>query len=384
MKKNDLIFGRLLPALMLVTVLATGCGSAVGSVAEKASEAAYEAASDLADMGSAKLAAPAATRAAGGYAANSMDYDSDAETEEAYSDEVNEAGYDEDDISTVGSSDDKPVLDADKIVYYADISLSSKHFDNARKQIDELAGKYGAILENENYNEGDISWYTSGDEEGSYRRSYYASYRVPAANYKPLLSEAYDLDAVVSSLNRSAQNITRSYYDMKAEIESLETELDQLEDIMKDAKKIEDVLYIQERITEVRTHLNSDRSQIQKMDTDVAYSYVNISLQEVKEYKEPEPPADLPFEQQLILSFNNSIIEFYEFCDNAAIFIARNWIKILAWLVVLLIIIAIIRGGGARRYARRELKREYKEKKLEMKKRYREMKQERKQKKKEE
>ncbi|MBQ7464436.1 MAG: hypothetical protein IJS86_06215, partial [Lachnospiraceae bacterium] len=97
---------------------------------------------------------------------------------------------------------------------------------------------------------------------------------------------------------------------------------------------------------------------------------------------EPEPAADLPFEQQLIESFNNSIIEFYKFCDDAAIYIARNWIKILAWLVVILIIIAIIRGGGARRYARRELKREYKEKKLEAKMRYREMKQQKKQQKK--
>ncbi len=381
MNKNDLFFGRLLPALMLVTVLVTGCGSGMESVAERASEAAYEAAADIADFGSENMLAPAA-KASGGYAANSMEYDVVPE-EPAYEAEYEE-GYSEDDITTVGSTNDSPVLDADKIVYYADINLSSKHFDNARGQIDQLAEKYGAILENENYNEGDIGWYTRGDENGSSRRYYYAQYRVPAENYKKLLSDAYDLDAVVSSLNRSAQNITRNYYDTKAEIESLETELEQLEEIMKEAKKIEDVLYIQDRITEVRTHLNRDKSEINRMDTDVAYSYVNISLQEVKEYKEPEPPADLPFDQQLMQNFNNSIIEFYEFCDKAAIYIARNWIKILVWLVIILIIIAIIRGGGARRYARRELKREYKEKKLEMKRRYRELKRERRQQKKEE
>ena len=369
-----MFFGKLLPAIMLVTVFVTGCGSAMGSVAEKASEVAYEAASDLADYGSMNDAAPVA-KAARGYAAENMEFDA---VEEASDGGYEEPAYTEDDITTVGSTEDTPVLDADKIVYYADISLSSKHFENARDQIGKLADKYGAILENENYSEGDIDWYTRGDEDGSKRRNYYVVYRVPAENYKALLSEAYDLDAVVSSLNRNAQNITRSYYDTKAEIESLETEMEQLEDIMKDAKKIEDVLYIQERITEVRTQLNRNKSELQRMDMDVAYSYVNISLQEVKEYKEPEPPADLPFDQQVMQSFNNSIIEFYQFCDDATIFIARNWIKILAWLVVILIIISIIRGGGARRYARRELKREYKEKKLEMKKKYRQMKQEKK------
>ncbi len=383
MNRNEMIFGKLLPALMLVTVFATGCGSSVSEMAERATEAVYDAAEDVAGMGAAKAAAPAA-KESGGYAANDAMYDTAAE--EAYEEEPESAGsgadYNEADITTVGTADDKPVLDADKIVYYADINLSSKHFDNAREQIGQLADKYGAILENENYNEGDIGWYTRGDEGGSNRRYYYVEYRVPAENYKALLSEAYDLDAVVSNLNRSAQNITRSYYDTKAEIDSLETEMEQLEEIMKDAKKIEDVLYIQERITEVRTRLNSCRSNISRMDTDVAYSYVNVSLQEVKEYKEPEPAADLPFEQQLVESFNNSIIEFYKFCDDAAIYIARNWIKILAWLVVILIVIAIIRGGGARRYARRELKREYKEKKLEAKMRYREMKQQKKQQKK--
>ena len=39
MNRNEMIFGKLLPALMLVTVFATGCGSSVSEMAERATEA---------------------------------------------------------------------------------------------------------------------------------------------------------------------------------------------------------------------------------------------------------------------------------------------------------------------------------------------------------
>ncbi len=375
MKKNDIIFGRLLPAIMLTAVLVTGCGSSAREFASEASEAVYDAADNMAEFGASSASS---AKSAGGYS-----YDGDFYAdEEAVAEEAADIGVDEDGISTVASGSETPVLNAKKIVYHADVSLSSKEFDTARAQIEETAEKYGAILQSENFNQSDIGWYMRGEETGSEKRYYYVEYRVPADNYRDMLNETYNMNAVVNNMNRSAQNITQRYSDVSAEIESLETELEQLEEIMKDAKKIEDVLYIQERITEVRTSLNQAKSDIRMMDTDVAYSYVNISLQEVKEYKEPEPPADLPFEQQLMLSFNNSIVEFYKFCDDAAIFAARNWIKIIVFIIILIILIAIIRGGGARRYARRELKREYKEKKLEMKRKYREMKQEKKEEKK--
>ncbi len=373
MKKRENIFGKLIAALMLITVFITGCGSSAGDFATAASDVMYEAADEMADYGYSE-SNKAMGKSSGGYEYDT--YAEEAVEEESY----DGSDYDEDAARVIASEDTAAALNADKIVYYADVNLSSIHFDNARKQIEELADKYGAILQSENFSEGDIGWYTRGDEQGSNRRYYYVEYRVPADNYKALLNETYELDAVVSNMNRSAQNITQRYSDVKAEIKSLETELEQLEEIMKDAKKIEDVLYIQDKITEVRTRLNQDKSDIQSMDIDVAYSYVNVSLQEVKEYiePEPEPTEDLSFEEQIMLSFNNSIVEFYAFCDKAAIFCARNWIKIIVCIIILIILIGIIRGGGARRYARRELKREYKEKKLEMKQRYRELKKEKK------
>ena len=141
----------------------------------------------------------------------------------------------------------------------------------------------------------------------------------------------------------------------------------QLKAIMKEANRVEDVLSIQDRITEVQTRINRDKSDISRMNTDIAYSYVNISLQEVMAYKEPEPEPDMTYEQKLMRNFYNSLVEFEEFCYDLGLFVVRNWIKIIFWIVVIIIVISIFKGGRAKREIRREVKRQYREKKKEEK-----------------
>ena len=375
MKKRENIFGKLLLILMIASVLITGCGSSgLNSAEAVVSDAFY----------SAKNAAQGAyegAQKAAGYAADTANewYDEAVDTaesfyegpvaEEAANDEGYE-GYDQgtgDGIKAVASAGNEVVLDSEKIVYHADISVSSKNFDHAREQIKEAAEKYGAVLQTENYNENDIGWYMRGDESGSNRRYYYVEYRVPTQNYNDMLSETGNMDAVVNYIDTSAVNITQQYSDVEAEIEALEAELKQLKDIMKDAKKVEDVLYIQERITEVLSALNRNKSNLKRMDTDVAYSYVNISLQEVAAYKEPEPSPNLTYEEKLMKNFYNSIIEFENFCYDFVLYAVRNWIKILAVIIILIIVISIFRGGKDKRAIRKEVKKQYKENKKEEK-----------------
>ncbi len=386
MEKREIIIGRIALVLMLVSVLVTGCGSTsysdvydtAAEYASGAADTASKAMDSFADNAG-RIYDEAADSAeaiyedfeeAASYEAPSYE---EAEAVEAYDGDY-EGGYNtsaspeegETGVKKTADTSDKVVLDSEKIVYYADINMSSKNCETARKQIKDAAEKYGALIQEENYYENDISWYTSDSERGG-RRNYYVELRVPSDNYNALISEAGNMDAVVNNVNTSAQNITRQYYDTQAEIDSLEDEMKQLKAIMKEAKKVEDVLYIQDRITEIQTRINSDKSQISRMNTDIAYSYVNITLQEVMIYKEPEPEPDMTYEQKLMRNFYNSLVEFEEFCYDFVLYFVRNWIKILAAILILIIIISIFRGGRSKREIRREVKRQYKEKKREEK-----------------
>jgi hypothetical protein len=54
---------------------------------------------------------------------------------------------------------------------------------------------------------------------------------------------------------------------------------------------IEDMITVQERLSEVQYQLNSLNTTKRTMDTDVAYSYVNISVSEVMEYSQDTTPT---------------------------------------------------------------------------------------------
>ena len=392
MEKREIIIGKIALVLMMAAVLVTGCGSdsysaAYDTAADYASEAvntASKAAGSFADNAGRlydEAAASAETiyedfEEAAAYESGAYDKAEAPEAEESYENynEDTDAGYGLSEGDSAGAGEpkktadtsDEVLLDAEKIVYHADISISSKDFDKSRNQIKAAAEKYGALIQSENYYENDISWYTRGDERNG-RRNYYVELRVPSKNYEALLSETGNIEGVVNNVNTSAQNITRQYSDTKAEIESLEEEMKQLKAIMKEANRVEDVLSIQDRITEVQTRINRDKSDISRMNTDIAYSYVNISLQEVMAYKEPEPEPDMTYEQKLMRNFYNSLVEFEEFCYDFGLFVVRNWIKIIFWIVVIIIVISIIRGGKGKREIRREVKRQYREKKKEEK-----------------
>lgn len=307
--------------LCLVCFSLAGCGSSAST--ESAPAAAYDtknaAQSDIAVLGDS-----AGTSA--GEAADTADGDTD------------NSGSTEDVTDKTSA-----VLDSDKIIYTADISMSSKEFDKAEKEIKAAAEKYGAIVQSENFYEGDTNWYIEGSTRDNGSRSYYVSLRVPSGKFNELVNATGSMDAVIDSKNTTADNISQEYSDKKAEIEALELELKQLQAIMEKATRVQDVMDVQQRITEVQTQLNQDKSDLNRMDLDVAYSYVNITLSEVQIYDEKPDPADASFSQKLISSFTKSLSEFAEFCKGFVIFIVRNWIKLLILIAVIVLVIRLIK-----------------------------------------
>ncbi len=253
-----------------------------------------------------------------------------------------EASEEPDSGAKTVASTSNVALDSEKIVYYADISMSSINFEHALEQIREAGEKNGALIQSENFSEGDTNWYvTGGSRSGG--RTYYVEYRVPAKNYRTLLDATGDMDAVVDSKSTSAQNITQQYSDMKAEIESLEAEKKQLQEIMDKATRVQDVLDIQERITALQTELNRDNSDIRRMDTDVSYSYVNINLREVRIYEEKEAPPEATFGERIINNFTASIVEVGEFFKALILFLVRNWLHLIILAALILVIVKIVR-----------------------------------------
>jgi hypothetical protein len=111
----------------------------------------------------------------------------------------------------------------------------------------------------------------------------YLTIRIPTENYEDFLAGLEGSGRVVSR-NVWVDNITRSYYDQKAVLKALEVQEERLLDMMDKAETIEDMIAVEARLTEVQTQLNQARTTLSGMDFDVAYSTVNLTIEEVTRY----------------------------------------------------------------------------------------------------
>ena len=110
-------------------------------------------------------------------------------------------------------------------------------------------------------------------------------------------------------------------------------------DMLRQADNVNDMLSISDRLTGVETRLNILRSRLDNIDTDVAYSTVNIYLYEVVEYTDPgQMRRNRTFFDRLMNTISDSWSGLLDFLEGTLFFIIRfapiaAVIRLMVWLV---------------------------------------------------
>ena len=247
-----------LMSVTLAAMLLCGCGSSHGSSGSYATEQAY-------DGGSA---------GGSGYMASYNAKDADGD----YSNMAEVEAPREDGNGTAPVTD--PVLSQEKLVYTGNLTIQSLEYDESITALKNKIKEYGGIIEWENESDSNYRWYDS-DYSGS--RTLNMTVRIPTENFEAFMNDAGGVGKVISRTT-GVENISRQYNDTTVQIEALEKQQERLLEMMDKAETIEDMIMVESRLTEVQSQLNQLRTYRQSMDTDVMYSTVSLSLQEVKEY----------------------------------------------------------------------------------------------------
>ena len=234
-------------------------------------------------------------------------YDSDY----SYSDEVENA-----DASSNGSGDEDG-LAADRIkkemlVYSCDMSVDVLDFDTAVSKFKESLDSYGGFVENENYNDGGSGsrWYSEDDEKW---QTYSATVRVPSADYDAFCAAAAELGDLRSK-NASVQNVSSEYYDLSTTLEIYEAKEERYIALLADITDDEYAVSVEKELTELQIEIAKIKTRMNDISTDVAYSFVNISINEVKQYT-PEPVQKDTFGQRLKNTISSTASNFIKFLE---------------------------------------------------------------------
>ena len=173
-----------------------------------------------------------------------------------------------------------PVLSQEKLVYTGDLTIQTLEYDKSLSALRAKVKELGGIVGWENESDSNYRWYDS-DSAGT--RSINMTLRIPTENFETFMNDAGGIGKVISR-STGVQNISRQYNDTTVQIEALEKQQERLLEMMDKAETIEDMIAVETRLTEVQSQLNSLKTYRQSMDTDVMYSTVTVSMQEVREY----------------------------------------------------------------------------------------------------
>lgn len=236
-------------------------------------------------------------------------------------------------------------VDAEKIIYTAYLALETTQFDEAVAAIESLIAGSGGYIQSSNV-QGDTRYNSDGSTSVVNRFAYY-TVAVPSEGLEDFLSASGTIGNVTSQ-SLDGQNITSSYTDTEARIESLRVQEERLLAMLEESGDLESLIQLEQRLSEVTYEIESYQRQLDNWDRQVAYSTVTLELSEVEAYT-PTAAVTRSFGEKMGDALSDGFSSFVRFLQNFALFVAES-------LPGLLLLAAVVAGivFGVRRRRRRK------------------------------
>ncbi len=224
-------------------------------------------------------------------------------------------------------------LSSRKIIKNAAVRYETKAYDDFFTGLTACIRKYGAYIESEeSYGGGLYDTYST--------RSAYLTVRVPLDAYDSFMTEVCTIGSVTYK-SESSTDVTMAYVDTESRIKSLETEYDALLAILEKAEKLEDVISLQSRISEVTYELETYKAQLRKYDDLISYCTVNIDVTEVE--KVTPNVREMTFGEKITNGLQETWEDIVSDASDFAVWFVTSLPYFLIWGIVLAASIVILR-----------------------------------------
>lgn len=307
---------RLLASLLMVSLLAAGCGS------------------------SNKFMVTESAMATEDYA---------VEEEMAFDEMSSDSGAVNADISTVAQSNRK-------LIRTVDLQIQTKEFDTVLTSVQERVQELGGYVEQSSIDSG--STYYS-----SYNRHSYLTVRIPSDKLDGFLENVKET-ANVTNISESTEDITLKYVDVESRKIALETEQNRLLVLLEKAETVEDIITIESRLSEVRYQLESYTSQLRTFDNQVDYSTVHINIHEVDRETKVEPKG---FWDEVKEQFGDSLYGIGNGIREFSIWFLGSSPYLVIWAIVIAGVVYAVKFIRKKRIQKRALKSQASEEKVDKK-----------------
>ena len=225
---------------------------------------------------------------------------------------------------------------AEKIIYSGHSYMETTEFDKALQELEKAVAEFGGFVQESNVN-GNTKRNSDGTTVVVNRWGYYVV-RIPTARFDEFMMLTEGIGNVTSS-GRNAENVTSQYTDYEARLDSLNTQEERLLAMLKESGDLESLIALEARLSEVRYEIESIERNLRNLDQRLAYSTVNLEIQEVEIYT-PTAATQRSFGEKIGDAFRDSWKNF-----------GRGWQNFTVWLVyaiptILVLVVIAVAGVG--------------------------------------
>ena len=235
--------------------------------------------------------------------------------------------------STKPESTETDAIYERKIIKTVSLEMQTLDFEKTTASLEARVKAIGGYIE---------SSYVTGIEIGSRgtdRRTANYTFRVPADKVDDF-ADAVSEEVNVTSRQENSRDVSDSYYDLQAHIETLTIREERLLEMLKEAKELQYLLELERELANVRYEIESLTSQVKRYDSLVSLSTVNVTLYEVVKYEEViEQPKT--FGEEVGNAFTGMWDSFVEGCRDFVIWLIYA-IPTLVILAVLVVVVNLI------------------------------------------
>lgn len=232
-----------------------------------------------------------------------------------------------------------------KIIKNGDLSIQTREFDEFLTNLNRSILAVGGYVESSSIN---------GNSYNKNRmRSADVTARVPAEQLDAFCDQVSELGNVTYK-NLYTRDVTLTYVDLESHVKALRTEQQTLMDLLAKAEKVEDIILIQNRLSDVLYEIESYESTLRTFDDQIAYSSVHLGIQEVQRETTVEKETA---GQEIARRFKENWEDVKDGVARFGIDFVSDLPIIIVWVlflgIIVLVIVRIVKGGPKRK-ARRE------------------------------
>lgn len=172
-----------------------------------------------------------------------------------------------------GAADSPAPAASDRLVIKnASLTLIVKDPQESLQAINALANGLGGFVVSSN------TYQTTTDAQGNKVLQGTISFRVPAERFDEALAQLRRMAVEVDNETITGEDVTAQYTDLESRLRNLEAAEAQLQTIMQEARRTEDVLNVFNQLTEIRGQIEQVKGQMKYYRESAAMSLINVSL----------------------------------------------------------------------------------------------------------